>query len=282
MSELLDLWFDIEDDEVNYEKPSKGLSDSIFMTDNYVFKSGSDSSIYKNMRLNELARENGVNTPRVLLCSRKHDVVVYERINGSMLSEIERSIPEKVAFKIGKQLKLMHSNNYRGFGDISTVDGVNGKHETYADFVDQFVNSANKIDQDSLFRDLVDRCSEIIHSNEIPDRTQSSLLHLDYHSQNVIVQNSDVYVIDFENGDLGPYEMDFVHSYIMLQREMGDKFCENYTKGYGKKISDLNEIGICVGILKEVRAARWWEKNSSKDLRKRKNTIEEFFDRFLN
>jgi hypothetical protein len=53
VSEPIETWSKVKNDEVSYETVDAGLSDSIYITDEYVFKSGSDSNIWKNMKLNE-------------------------------------------------------------------------------------------------------------------------------------------------------------------------------------------------------------------------------------
>lgn len=281
MKDVFNIWQEIKEGTVEYEVPEVGVSDGIYMTSDYVFKTGSDNDIWKNMYVNIEAQENGVKTPSVVWYSEDEDVVTYNRIEGTMLSNTDEIRSNKVAYKVGEQLRNMHSDSYDGYGSTSEWDDISGEYKTYDEFVHKYLTSCMEIPEESVFKDFVYKCSDIIKSTEVPEKTKSSLLHADLHSENIIVSQDDVYIIDFENAKLGPPEMDLIHSYLMLNQGKGSQFVDNFLSGYGLKIDEMSKIGVCMGVLKEVTAARWWEKKSGNYVDDRKKTLEEFTNEYL-
>jgi hypothetical protein len=89
----------------------------------------------------------------------------------------------------------------------------------------------------------------------------------------------DVFVIDFENADVGVPETDFIHSYLMLRLSEGEEFAEYFSHGYGiNNWGDLRPLDVAIGVLREISAAQWWEKNYDVDLSERQENIRNFLD----
>lgn len=280
MTEVSEIWQKIKQDEIEYNEPEVGVSDGIYMTSDYVFKTGTDADIWKNMYVNVESDKNGLKTPSVVWYSKDENVVVYNRIKGNMLSNLNEERSNKVAYKVGRQLKQMHSSSYNGYGSVQKWNDIRGEYKTYKTFVNKYLKSCMEISDESDFKDFVYECSDIIESTKIPEKIQSSLLHTDLHSENIIVKQKEVYIIDFENAILGPPEMDLIHSYLMLSQGKGLQFADNFISGYGKEIDDMNKIGICMGVLKEVNAARWWEKKQ-RCVDNRRKKLDEFITEYL-
>lgn len=280
MKDISNIWEKIKNDRIEYKKPEVGVSDGIYMTSDYVFKKGSENDIWKNMYVNIESDDNGVKTPSVIWYSKNKDVVAYKRIKGDMMSEINEEKSNELAYNVGKHLREMHSGSYYGYSVSPEWNNIRGEYESYDIFVNNYLESSLEIPDKSDFKDFVYQCSNIIKSVDVPEKRESSILHADLHSQNIIVTEEDVYIIDFENAILGPSEMDVVHSYLMMDQGKGSQFVDNFLSGYGIKIDNMNEIGICMGVLKEVNAARWWEKKS-KNMNSRRKTLEKFTDKYL-
>lgn len=277
MEDVLALWADIQNEKITHEHVDVGISQDVYLTDEYVFKSGADS-IWTDMQFTREARKNGLPTPRVVNWSRDEDVVVYERIQSDTLSELSTNEQLGVAHTVGKQLSRLHEPDYSSFGSIDDFEDMTAEFETYPALIDDKIQQAEYLSGDSVFDSATTECIRVIQETTTPEHQTASILHEDYHTGNILVSDGDVFVIDFENAELGAAKSDFVHSFLILGYSLGTTFAHRFADGYGVDIADLNPVYICMGALREIEGGRWWERTRDADMTDRKTHVEAFLD----
>lgn len=186
MPDVIEQWVNIQNGTTQFKRLDVGVSQDVYVTDEYVFKSGTDS-IWKDMRLTQEARENGVNTPRVVDWSHEKGVVVYERIHSDMLSAISREKQLERAHEVGRQLSRLHKHDYFSFGSIDDYEEITAEFNTYQEHVDGKIQTAEYWSGDSVFDDIADKCIQLIQDTN-PEQQTASILHEDYHDKNILVR----------------------------------------------------------------------------------------------
>lgn len=278
MENVLSTWDGIQNGEIQCKTADNGTGD-VYLTDKYVFKTGENSEIWTNMHLNKEANRQGVNVPTVIDWSREEDVVVYERIEGKTLEECNTQQSLRLSSKVGNQLHTLHQHDYSTFGQLDDCERLEGEFQTYQAEIDRMTTKCERQSGDSIFDAIAETCLQTIRENQTPFTQNSSLVHNDYHAANIIYSNGDVVMLDLGGAKLCAPETDFVHSYLSLQLGVGSTFADRFARGYGAEIESICDVNVCMGVLRQIEVARYWERkpNGRTPIHK-KQQLEDFLD----
>jgi tRNA A-37 threonylcarbamoyl transferase component Bud32 len=262
MNKFKIIWNKIKNDKIDYTIPDAGSTDTnIYITDNYVFKSG--SGVDRSFLINVEARNIGVKVPKAVYCSPEKNVVAYERITGDMLHKLEHNKMLEAGFKTGKEVKKLHQKEYNGYGDITDLETFSdSEYQNYREFFKSQKDYTKNVGDNSKYKQYVEESVEIANSITVPEKTVSSLLHNDIDPSNVLVEDGSAYIIDFERSYFGEGKTDFLESYIFLRKYVGEEIAESFASGYGEKISNLNDYHLCEVVFGLCRGGWRREKNN--------------------
>lgn len=282
MDRLIHEWQKIKSED-ELSPISEGISNDVYVTDEFVYKHNKDAQRHLNeFSIMEELYKCDVKVPKPSLSSEEHNITVYERINGSSVSSFNQDKRTEVAEKIGECFRGFHDNqdiesttNRININDLITV------HDSYSSVRDSFVQSAEQVSDDSMFKDLIVKCCEKLEGFESEPKYEKSILHMDYHNGNVIYSNGEIRIIDFEHAIVSHSDIDLVHAFIRLRGDNNEEFTKNFIKGYGKEIHEIEKQYICIGFLHECVSARWWEKEYDKNLEGRYDNLEDFLYEYI-
>ncbi len=69
-----------------------------------------------------------------------------------------------------------------------------------------------------------------------------ALLHRDYHSRNIMIKNSELVLIDFQDARMGPYTYDIASLAIDPYVDIDDQFRSNLVEEYYNLVKDLVKV----------------------------------------
>lgn len=266
MKDFLDQWDHIRNNRVDYTTPSDSYSDcNIYITENYVFKQSNKNSLdlYKSKNIINYLYNKNINVPKVMFCSKSNNLVVYERINGTIIKNINDPY---FAYNTGNQLSNIHSIEFNDFGNINFSENskITGEFNNINNYIKYTVNKSDQfIPKDSIFRDIFVELRDILNKMNVKN-IKSHICHLDYDYKNIICENKNCYIIDFMESELSLKSMDVVSFYLYMKMlDKSDEFVSEFIRGYGKKLDDFNDFNIIVSLIKNI-ARKYFCKNNKK------------------
>lgn len=231
------------------------------------------------MYINKEARKNGVKAPEVLYSNKKHNITVYERIEGEILSRLSDRRKIDVTDEIVRQLKNFHSGSYEGFGEITDFDNIIGEYPDYKSFFEAKMEKALNIPDGSRFKEHALECRNISQSIEVPNRQESNILHADINGGNVLVEDGDMYLIDYENAFLGLSEYEWLKAYIKTRRNIGKDVADALAESTNFRLEDTRDSTICMFTINQCLSGNWREQNDIQyGLDKREKDIQELLE----
>lgn len=269
MKDFLKIWDEIQSESRDYEDPDYGISDSIYMTEDFVFDNKDENTDYlwrSEQVINKLGRL-GANVPNVCFSSREHNLIVYERIGGEPLQEMEEP-GRRTGVAVGETLDTIHEPSFSEFGDIETDIGVidtdgsdiKGEFSDLESYTDNVIQKTEDFIHDgSEYIQAFETAASIAEDSE-KSFEESSICHYDYCGKNIIISEGQAYAIDFDFCELGLSGADLVHAYLQINHRHSSEFMEGFFEGYGRRIDDLSDIEIALGVLWEVGCGCFMER----------------------
>jgi tRNA A-37 threonylcarbamoyl transferase component Bud32 len=289
MNSFITLWEKIQNEKVEYYEPDGGYSScDVYIYDDYVFKQAPDNqkaNLWKSKDIINNLYNQDVQVPEVLFSSKNHNLVVYEKINGSDLTEIT---DKKFAGMSGDILRSIHNlQSKNAFGEIYfEEDDINGKIKTPREYVNHTIEMTNyHIPENSIFYQLFRRIEKRTRDIEV-DKKNTCLCHFNYNMRNIICNGQKCYTIDFMDAELSFPAMDVIYLYMDMKQHNKPKiFSSTFLDAYGKSISELSDIGLHLGTMREVAKASIWKQrqneNRDYDFNKYHKNISEFADKHI-
>lgn len=287
MVEFMELWRDLKKGELEYVIPSESYSDcDLYVTNDYVFKQSTDEStrlLWKSKNIIQMLHDQGVKVPKVLFSSRKHNLVVYERIRGD---NIEVVGDPKFARMTGSELQKMHKNTFKVFGEVRFPEDKEptARLDSVHEYIELTINKSDQyMEESSMYRDLFREIKTHMDNVHIKD-TKSTLCHVDLDMKNVICTNQNSYMIDFMGSEMAIPSMDVIYFYLkMKQNDKSEEFISEFLNGYGIEIADLPQYGIILATLRELSRMVYWEKIGGNrfDLERHRAIIEDFAVKYI-
>jgi aminoglycoside phosphotransferase (APT) family kinase protein len=221
-------------------RPARGsINYCLVVNDAYVIRFDISGKIVSRFQSEALAyhylRDSGVPVPQVVALDQSRELLPYEylistRLEGtpvidswSGLSVQER---ERIAYEAGRYLAVIHSHRFDRFGKLRDLasGGFACWHDYSADYFHRYARQA--LDLGNIDTSLRDRMQAILERyRPLWDAvTKGSLVHSDYHFENILQHNGAVSgIIDFEWAYSGDPTIDLVAEDLWEQMCPGSK-----------------------------------------------------------
>lgn len=258
---------EIKDGRKDYFEPDDGIVTRTYITDEYVLQEPiheGAGDLRKNRHFTEKLSRNGLNVPEVVEFSEDPLYVVFQRINGQSLEERENFSKGEyfsAISKSGEALARIHEQEGRGYGKPDqSQDFEVGRFDTWKDFVEDYAQGALDYVKDDRVRETVEKAYELIDFDELPEKPDSRVLHMDYTPDNLIMSD-EVYVIDFDGVRFGDPDFEFLYTEFIMSKR-GDEIAEAFTEGYQKVREteieeELSRSYKALAVLRDARGAQW-------------------------
>jgi aminoglycoside phosphotransferase (APT) family kinase protein len=189
-----------------------------------------------------LARQTTLPVPRVVALDETRRIVPYDfiivtRLPGSNLAESWRDLtPEQIhdiAHAAGRSLAVLHQQTFEGFGKLRDLERqpFPSWHAYFSDYGRRYLLAAQRhhlLDAPTheWLEQIIDRSEKLFASV-----TRGSLIHSDYHYENVLQQGGQLSgILDFEWAFAGDPSYDFVTAHVREEQVPGSE--EAFVAGY--------------------------------------------------
>ena len=199
--------------------------------------------------------KNGVNVPKVINVASSHGIILLEDLGDCTLEKrsLDTEDTSLIKFYYQQSLKELAKIHYESTEDKTDFSGFHTQFNTEffiseMDFTAKhLLNGICKLELDAQQKKIL---SEIFKQIcEQLDREPKFICHRDYHSRNLMLKDSKVYVIDFQDARMGPIQYDLVSllrdSYVHInsETEKGLLVCYlDLRKAYDQPPLDLNHF----------------------------------------
>lgn len=228
---------------------------------------GREGDVLKNSFMYEHLAENGVKVPEVVFFQEEAPAyAVYENIEGESLDQIMGDVSDEeyldTVEKTGELLGRIHTTDGFGYGWPDSEQNFRaGTHSTWREFVRDRKDGIQERVDEWPFNIVVDRAVNHLEIEDIPEKTESAVLHRDFHSQNLIVDGEEVYVLDLDNSAYGDPRFDFVYSSSQItggNPELEESFLEGYESVRDLGMDDtLKDNYVALSVLQSAEAGYW-------------------------
>lgn len=281
-----EVWRQIQSGQYDYHEPEAGMYGGVYLTDDYVFESISEGAdgTWKSSFVVDALHQHGANVPEVLFRSQEDDVVVFERIEGPLLLNIDNPGRE-VGVAVGDALRQVHALDFETLGDPrvgeDADDGmIQGELSTAEEYVDYVIEVTDSFIHDSsMFRPVFEKARETARGMEAYPEV-GGICHFDYVGKNVIYNGDEAHVIDFDNCELGFTGADLVHTHLMINRARSDGFEKGFFEGYDGSIGDLSSVEVAFGLMRTSSRGSFRER-LGEEPRVSLSRVEAFMERHL-
>lgn len=282
MKSILDKWKEINSEESEYSAIREGVSNDVYLTEDYVYKYNEYyEGLKAEFQVMECLFRNNLSVPEPVYTSENHGISVYKRINGESVNSLSKKRKLDLSELLGGKFRAMHEEDFSQT-DLDKLGDLIPSYGDYKSIRNKFIQSAKRFNDDSMFNPIVMDCCKQLRESSTSSDYRESILHMDYHNGNVMNSNKELYIIDFEHSIISHADIDFVHAFLRLKKDNTEEFVNRFVQGYGKKIGDVDKPYRCLGCIHEGLAARWWEKNYERDMSHRYNILREFVDNHIN
>ena len=182
-----------------YKLINRGFTNKIYEVDKYIVRicinKDNEERFLNEIEFYNLNKDNK-NIPKLYLSDTSKKIVPYyyqiqEKIEGKTLYEIWHKITEEerkeIVHKISIALKDIHKKNVNEY-----------------DFKTYLKNKFNALDIKDLDKENLFKLIDIYFKNN-----NFGLIHGDLHFDNIIINNGDIKILDFERSMIAPIDMDF-------------------------------------------------------------------------
>lgn len=263
----------IKSGEVESQEADEGVVTSTYITEDHVVQEpdhGNGGRLKKNRLICNKLHENGAPVPEVVDYSEDPLYIVFEKLDGVSLENRDSFSDEEYLEAVrnsGKALAQIHGQDGSGYGKPDREQGFqSAPHDSWKEFVNDYVEGTIDYVEDERFRPIVEKASEIINIDEMPDNPENRILHMDYTPDNIII-NSDLeaHVIDFDNAYYGDPLFDLMYAELAMQKR-GEEVAETFREGY----KDVRDPGLteelernyrAMAVMQDARAGEWCLRN---------------------
>lgn len=199
--------------------------------------------------------KNGVNVPKVINTDSSHGMILLEDLDDQTLEKksLESKDTNLIKSYYQKSLEELAKIHYKSTEDKADFSGFRTQFNTES-FVSEMnfavkhlLNDICKFEPDAQ---QAKNLSEIFkHICEQLDKEPKFICHRDYHSRNLMLKDSKIYVIDFQDARMGPIQYDLVSllrdSYVHINPETERElliYYLNLRKTYNQPSLNLNHF----------------------------------------
>jgi len=263
----------IKEDEIEYEISEEGVVNSTYITEHRVVEQSGDGEgrkLKKSRFICNLLYDSGAPVPEVVEYSDDPLYIVFGRLNGTSLDRRDEFSHEnylEATRNAGKALGLIHTQEGFGYGkpDISQNFKA-GSHEDWEEFVRDYIQGSLDYVVSDQFQPIVEKASEIIEVDEIPENPKSRIMHLDYTPDNVIInEDLEAHIIDFDGVKYGDPRLDLVYAELIMSKK-GDNIADIFRWGYEEArevqlTTELEENYLALAVMRDARGGEWCLRN---------------------
>lgn len=208
-----------------------------YFTNEVVFKRFSED-INNNSYNKELAllshlhnNKQHIKLPRVYFADDHNRLLLMEKVTGNTLDKSYSANPDKrleVIGAFGEALAHIHAVN------TTNMRHSFSEHELcYSDYMTIYLNNLKRRvlnHENPLYLNIIESMMERFKTLEFNE----VLIHGDYHFMNVIVNNDELYILDWEKARLGDYRHDIANTLTLGYSWFGIDFKEPFLHAYEK------------------------------------------------
>lgn len=267
MNRILDK---IHKDEIEYTEANEGIVTSTYILDDFVVQEpdhGNGGRLRKNVFICEKLSENGAPVPEVIEFSEDPLYTVFERLERFSLDERSKFSKEEyleATRQAGNALSQIHAQHASGYGKPKRDNLEKGEYDDWYEFVQDYIQGSLNYAESERFKPIAEKASEIINVEELPERPDPRVLHMDYTPDNVIVdQDLSVGIIDFDGVKYGDPRFELMHAELIMSKR-GPEIVEAFRKGYNSDLEitpELERNYKALAVLREVRGGEWCLRN---------------------
>ena len=217
--------------DVKVKNPNKNLVLRIYPRD--LWKARKEQHLY-----NLINKKTDIPTPKIISVGKNY--ILLSKIEGEGLPLKNKALAEEA----GSLLAKLHSIKFSYYGWI-IGDEIKPKFKKWIDFVEYDLNSKLK-NIPAQLKSLKKEIKDIFDENKglLGIGVQPCLLHKDYHSSHILVNNDKIAgIIDLEWAIAGHNELDIAKSCLWMfedKPELEKIFLRGYKK-YGLISKEFNE-----------------------------------------
>lgn len=182
--------------------------------------------------------KNSVNVPKVINTDSSHGMILLEDLSDCTLEKrfLDSKDPDLIKSYYQQSLKELVKIHYKSTEDKADFSGFHTQFDTESFISEMNFTVKHLLNDICKFEPDVQQAknlSEIFkHICEQLDKEPKFICHRDYHSRNLMLKDSKVYVIDFQDARMGPIQYDLVSllrdSYTHLNSEMESELLTYY------------------------------------------------------
>lgn len=264
----------IKNGEIEFVEADEGVVTSTYITEDYVVQEpdhGNGGRLKKNRLICNKLHNNGAPVPEVVEYSENPLYIVFEKLDGTSLenrAEFSEADYLEGVRNAGKALAQIHDGQDNpGYGKPDREKGFrSAPHDSWRDFVHDYIEGALDYVENERFKPIVERASEMIDIDEMPENPESRILHMDYTPDNIIIDSDlEARVIDFDNAYYGDPLFDLMYAELAMNKR-GSEVRESFREGY-KQVRDpdlteeLERNYRAMAIIQDARAGEWCLRN---------------------
>jgi len=205
--------------------------------------------LHREERIHQKLFENGINNfAKIYYQNYKKGYCLQQYIEGQNLNYEYKN---KDLYKIGCLLSRIHSIKVNVDDEI-----VNDNEKLLFEDIDRYYKRYFRCvldDANNKFPNLIAKAKKLIEKlyvDNLYDESDISIVHHDFHALNVITNNENIYLIDWESARLDVSEVEFVKFKHLNIPQLSNEQINSFLKGYQKyKILKKTSNFVCHEII---------------------------------
>lgn len=247
----------LNETDIDLTSTSVGNANYTFIVDKkYVVKleknedwtSDWQEEMYKETEILNLLEESEVKTPKIIdegkIDGRYFRIMEYfdgetldKYSGGRNFHNLEEQDKINLSRKLGKTLGEIHnSQSFNRFGLIQPENGIKISDNTWSKGVNSLQKWWMKKLREYGYDETADKTEKICdeYSELLDERKDSTLLHMEFDLRNVLIQEDDIVVLDWETAAAGDPFWDLIisESRIFRLSEEDEKYHKTFREGY--------------------------------------------------
>ncbi len=263
----------VESDSVEYEEVEEGVVNETFIVGDYILQVPRyEESFRRSLYLMDTLKRGGAPVPSVEYEGEGPLHAVFERLKGECLSQLKgEDRYQKAIEESGRTLAKLHSVNFTRYGKPDPEQNFKGSHSKWRDFVEEWLEDSLDTVENNHFSEIMEKAAENIDFNNIPEEPKSTVLHLDYTPDNLILQNEEVKAIDFDDSRLGDFRFDLAYATLGLadgDRDRAEAFLRGYSQESDRNYEKFKDLPLsyrAMAVIQSAKAGDWNYRNEKRD-----------------